>query len=189
MEQYDLIHLLEANPVVAAVKDHRGLERCLESECGVVFILYGTVMDIPAIVDRIQSAGKAAIVHVDLIDGLSPREVAIDYVKENTGAAGIISTKAGLVRYAKTRGLLTIQRFFVFDSMSKRNVTRQTLLDFADAIEILPGVMPKTLAELTPLIAKPIIAGGLIDCKEDVLSALDAGAMAISSTDPAVWFL
>ena len=33
----------------------------------------------------------------------------------------------------------------------------------------------------------PIIAGGLISEKEDVINALDAGAIAISSTNQQVW--
>ena len=35
----------------------------------------------------------------------------------------------------------------------------------------------------------PVIAGGLISDKEDIIAALDAGAAAISSTNPAIWFL
>ena len=34
----------------------------------------------------------------------------------------------------------------------------------------------------------PVIAGGLISDKEDIIAALDAGAAAISSTNPAIWF-
>jgi glycerol uptake operon antiterminator len=33
----------------------------------------------------------------------------------------------------------------------------------------------------------PVIAGGLISDKEDIISALGAGAIAVSSTNPAVW--
>ena len=33
------IELLEASPVIAAVKEEGGLKRCFESECQVVFIL------------------------------------------------------------------------------------------------------------------------------------------------------
>ncbi|MEG1720939.1 MAG: glycerol-3-phosphate responsive antiterminator, partial [Pseudoflavonifractor sp.] len=36
---------------------------------------------------------------------------------------------------------------------------------------------------------KPIIAGGLIADKEDVTSALSAGAIAVSSTNREIWFL
>ncbi|WP_352427367.1 glycerol-3-phosphate responsive antiterminator, partial [Enterocloster asparagiformis] len=35
----------------------------------------------------------------------------------------------------------------------------------------------------------PIIAGGLIADKEDVMNALEAGALAISSTNQKVWLM
>ncbi len=33
------IELLETSPVIAAVKDDKGLRKCFESECRVVFVL------------------------------------------------------------------------------------------------------------------------------------------------------
>ena len=59
----------------------------------------------------------------------------------------------------------------------------------ADLIEILPGVMPKIIRRLAGSAKKPLIAGGLISDKEDILSALGAGAVAISSTNEGVWFM
>ena len=47
----------------------------------------------------------------------------------------------------------------------------------------MPGIIRKVRA-LTGL---PVLAGGLITEKQEVLQALDAGALAISSTAPAVW--
>ena len=44
--------LLAENPVIAAIKDEEGLARCLESDCQVVFILYGTICDIGEIAAR-----------------------------------------------------------------------------------------------------------------------------------------
>lgn len=49
--------------------------------------------------------------------------------------------------------------------------------------------MPKVLRGLTAKGAKPVIAGGLITDKEDVVAALGAGACGVSSSNPAVWFL
>ena len=37
------IELLESSPVIAAVKDDKGLKRCFDSECQVVFVLYGNI--------------------------------------------------------------------------------------------------------------------------------------------------
>ena len=52
MEKEAFIELVEANPVVAAIKDDDGLKRCLESDIDVVFVLYGDVISIRDIVHR-----------------------------------------------------------------------------------------------------------------------------------------
>jgi len=48
-------------PVVAAIKDDKGLYRCLESEIKIVFILYGDIVRIADIVDCIKEKGKLAV--------------------------------------------------------------------------------------------------------------------------------
>ncbi len=189
MHGYELLNILNNSPIVAAIKNSEGLENCLSSDCSVVFILYGDVIGISSMVARIKAAGKLAMVHVDLIDGLAARDVAIDFIAKNTNADGIISTKPNLIRRAHTCGLLTVQRFFVLDSLSLASIEKQIPLDSADVIEVLPGVMPKIIKHLYRTTGKQIIAGGLISDKEDIVAALDAGAIAISSTNTDVWFM
>lgn len=189
MNVSEIVSLLEQTPIVAAVKSYEGLEKCLTCESQVVFVLFGDVLTVSDIVAKIKGAGKAAFVHIDLIDGLSAREVAVDFIVKNTLSDGIISTKQSLVRYAKTKGLLTIQRFFVLDSIALFNIQKQMNTNTTDLIEILPGVMPKIIRKIVESAGKPIIAGGLISDKEDIVTALRAGATAISSTNTDVWFL
>ena len=43
MKHEQFIDLVEANPVVAAVKDDAGLEKCIASDIGVVFVLYSSI--------------------------------------------------------------------------------------------------------------------------------------------------
>ena len=56
-----------------------------------------------------------------------------------------------------------------------------------DAIDILPGLMPTIIRKVRILTGLPVLAGGLITEKQEVLQALDAGALAISSTAQEVW--
>ena len=100
-----MLELLEESPIIAAIKSWEGLEKSLKSECKVVFVLFGTICDIDQIVARIKDAGKVAIVHVDMIQGLSTKRVAVDFIAHNTRADGIISTKNTLVERAKEMGL------------------------------------------------------------------------------------
>lgn len=185
----ELTDRLIETPVVAAVKSEQELFHALKSDCSAVFVLYGNIMQISGVVAQIKQAGKFSFVHVDLIDGLAQREIAIDFIRENTSADGIISTKPALLRQGKKRGLLTIQRVFLLDSMSLLNLHRQLESGDADIVEILPGVMPKIIRKVASSLKKPVIAGGLIEDKEDIMNALGAGALAVSSTNPDIWRL
>ncbi|MBR0164524.1 MAG: glycerol-3-phosphate responsive antiterminator [Lachnospiraceae bacterium] len=182
-----LTEQLEATPVIAAVKNEEGLARALASDIGVVFILYGDLRTIIDIVARVKEQGKLALVHIDLIGGLSGKEISVDYIKEQVQADGILSTHPSLIRHARSIGLLTVLRIFMLDSMSLENVTHQCDLAHPDCVEILPGPMPKVVRRVHELCRVPLIAGGLILDKEDILHALDAGAISVSTTKSALW--
>ena len=65
-----LYDLIEANPVIAAVKDMEGLDACCKrDEIKVVFILFGDICNISYIVKRIKDSGKTSMDHIDLITG------------------------------------------------------------------------------------------------------------------------
>jgi glycerol uptake operon antiterminator len=187
----EFLEKIEASPIIAAVKDDRELVRALQSDVDVVFILYGDVCTIPMIVDRIKEAGRTAMVHLDLVSGLSPKEISIDYIRMRTRADGIITTRANLIRHARESGLATILRYFVLDSLALINIEKQSQQHRAsqpDLIEILPGVIsPKVLSRICQMSRVPVIAGGLIHDREDVMNALNAGAIAISTSTPDVW--
>lgn len=57
---------LEDVPVVSAVKDMEGLEKALEADSKVVFILFGDICSIRTIVKKVKDSDKIAIVHIDL---------------------------------------------------------------------------------------------------------------------------
>ena len=187
----EFLEKIEASPIIAAVKDDRELARALQSDVDVVFILYGDVCTIPMIVDRIKETGRTAMVHLDLVSGLSPKEISIDYIRMRTRADGIITTRANLIRHARESGLATILRYFVLDSLALINIEKQSQQRHAsqpDLIEILPGVIsPKVLSRICQMSRVPVIAGGLIHDREDVMNALNAGAIAISTSTPDVW--
>lgn len=188
MVKSDFFELIEANPVIAAVKDDEGLNICCSCEdIKVVFILYGDICSIEKIVDRIKQADKIAMVHVDLMEGLSGKEVVVDFIKSHTRADGIISTRTALIKHAKELGLYTILRTFILDSLSYENIPKQLANAKPDMIEILPGLMPKIIRRVAKIAKVPVIAGGLISDREDVMNALSAGAISVSSTNAGVW--
>ena len=53
----------------------------------------------------------------------------------------------------------------------------------------MPGIMPKILKDIRAFVNVPVIAGGLLTDKKDVMGALSAGADAISTTNENLWKL
>lgn len=184
-EFYDTI---ADNPVIAAIKDYEGLEECCKyGDIKVVFVLYGDICSIGDIVKQLKDAGKIVMVHVDLIGGLGSKEVVVDFVKDNTMADGVISTKPALIKRGKELGMYTVLRHFMIDSMALQNISHPQYNVRPDFLEILPGVMPKMIKKICQMTKIPVIAGGLITDKEDVVGALSAGAISVSTTNPDVW--
>ncbi len=193
MKNRDFINKIEINPIIAAVKDDDGLSRALTEDVEIIFVLYGDICTIPKIVDRIKAADKVAMVHVDLINGLNnSKDVCLDFIKNNTRADGIITTKSNLIAHARELELNTVLRYFILDSLALQNIEKQARSSGIkpDIIEFLPGIiLPKMIKRINKVSRVPIIAGGLIADREDVMNALDAGALAISTTNPDVWAL
>lgn len=186
MNTDNLLVTLSSQPIIASVKNDEELEMALKSDVGVIFMLYGNILTIADLTSRVHQAGKQVFVHLDMIEGLAPKEVASDFIARDTVADGIISTKAQLTRRARELGLVSIQRFFLLDSKAMASV-EQFNRSAADVVEVLPGLMPKIIQRVAFITKKPVIAGGLIQDKEDVITALSAGAVAVSTTNPKVW--
>lgn len=188
MNKTEFIEILYDSPIIAAVRDEEKLELAIASECRVLFFMCGSLCSIGDLTRRAKEAGKLVFVHLDLIEGLSNQNpAAIDFLLDHAAIDGIISTKASMISYAKKAGLLTIQRYFLLDSLSLTNLLNLSGGGSADAIEALPAVLPKVFRRILAQRSLHLIAGGLISDKEDILSVLNAGAIAVSTTNETLW--
>lgn len=185
--KHSIIQALEHNPVIAAVKDKAQLEACLSSPCEIVVLLFGDICTLRNLVEAAKGAKKLVIVHADLISGLSQKEIVADYMKQDIHADGIISTRPNLTRRAKSIGLFAILRVFIIDSMALDSLFRLKPAEVADVIELLPGVIPKAIRSTWDATHLPLIVGGLIEDKKDVMAALSAGAIGVSTSNVALW--
>ena len=183
----EMLEIIAEFPIIAAVKDEKELKESLMTDCKVIFILFGNICNISEIVEKIKNKDKLAIIHADLVQGLSAKTEAIDYLRLNTKADGMISTKGNLVKYAVEIGLIGILRNFIIDSMAMENVNKQVSLANPDMVEIMPGIMPEIIEKIKSELKLPLIAGGLISEKKDVIAALAAGADAVSTTKIGLW--
>ena len=184
---HPLAETLLDEPVSAAVKTDDALTAALASPCSTDILLARTMLNVGELVRRIHAAGKLAVVHIDLVDGLSAREVAVNSLIALCHPDGIISTHPSLIRRARHQGLLTIQRAFILDSLSLNNLSGQLEQGKPDFVEILPGIMPRVITEISTRTRVPVIAGGLLRDKADVMAAMRAGASAVSTSAPELW--
>lgn len=184
--RHALVTTLENTPVIPAVKTPEELPAALRAEGGVVFLLCGDILNIGELIARIHAANRRAVVHADLVAGLAPREIAVDFL-QCCGADGIISTRPLLIRRGRELGLLTVLRAFVIDSKAIESLAREAESAAPDVVEMLPAPMPRVVRRLAQSLRAPLIAGGLITDKEDVLAALSAGALCVSTSDETLW--
>ena len=175
---HPLAETLLDEPVIAAVKTDDALTAALASPCSTVFLLASTLLNVGELVRRIHAAGKLAVVHIDL---------AVNSLIALCHPDGIISTHPSLIRRARHQGLLTIQRAFILDSLSLNNLSGQLEQGKPDFVEILPGIMPRVITEISTRTRVPVIAGGLLRDKADVMAAMRAGASAVSTSAPELW--
>ncbi|MFU0825498.1 glycerol-3-phosphate responsive antiterminator [Clostridium sp.] len=178
---------LSINPIIAAVKDEKALERAIKSPSEVIFLLKGNICNIENIVNKVKAEGKNIYVHMDLMDGFGKDAFAIKYMKEKVNPSGIITTKSNLVKISKEMNMFCIQRLFMIDNLSLETGVNSINSIRPDAVEIMPGIMPKITRKIKGQTKVPIIAGGLIIDKEDVIESLKAGAMGISTSREEIW--
>lgn len=183
-------HFMESTdicPVIPAIKGNEWIEPAKQSESDIVYVLYGDICNIVDIVNELKEAGKKVIIHIDLIVGFSAKEICVDFIKKYTKADGIISMKPALIKHANEIGLFTIQRFFMMDVMTYRNIEKHVKVSNPDIVEFMPAGLTKVIHYLMEGIDKPVIASGLILDKEDIMGALKTGALAVSTTKIELW--
>lgn len=186
MDRHTLMDTLEQCPVIAAVHD-RYFDKALNSPSEVIFLLGSNILTIPERIRQAHRAEKCIFIHVDLAEGLGKDRAGIQFCAQ-AGADGIISTRANLIRAARDLGLLTVQRFFALDSQGVESISELLEGSNPDLIEIMPGVIGKIIKRFANAKA-PLIAGGLVEVKEDVTTALKLGAFAVSTGKEDLWYI
>jgi glycerol uptake operon antiterminator len=175
--------IFEKKPVIAAFRPTEHLHLHLLHEIGVVFILGGTIFDIPDLVVQAKQSGKLLFVDIDLLKGIGKDAPGVKFLAKESRVDGIITTRSNLVKSIQKEGLVAVQRVFVLDSESLTGGLGVVEKSAPDAIEILPGlILPKVIQRIQSITSIPVIAGGLITEKREVEQLLDSGALAISTT-------
>lgn len=183
-----MVDLFESQ-IIATVTSPEQIPLAIESNSNVCFLLVGDLLTSPSFINELKNSGMIVFLHLDLIEGLGNDRSAIKYVAKNWKPEGIITTKTNLIKFAKEEGLLTVQRLFLIDQHAIQKGIEIANKCLPDALEVLPGIMPRITYEITEKTKLPVIVGGLIKYEEDIHAALRAGALAASLSDQKLWNL
>lgn len=172
-------------PAAKSVKD---FEKLLTSEYEFIVMLDCHIAQLLPLMKLAHQHQKKVILHVDLIQGLKNDEYAAEFLCQMAKPAGLISTRTPVVQIAKKRKIIAIQRVFLLDTHALETSYRLLRTSQPDYIEVLPGIIPHVIKEVAEETKIPILAGGLIRSRREYAQALQAGAVAITTSNTKLWY-
>ena len=172
--------------IIPAIKTHKKLDAFLKTDNH-----YGVLMDfqisqLPPLIKDIKKAGKKVLVHLDLIKGISSDEFGAIYLIQELKVDGIITIKPSVVKVCKKRNVMGIMRLFLKDRHSFEQSMALVERTSPDLVEVLP-YMPSILPELNVRLKCPYLMGGLIKTKQQAITVIEGGAIAITTSDDRLW--
>lgn len=178
--------LLASQPVIMAIYGIEQLKTALSSTAEVCIIANIDLIKLQPVIELLSKAGKYVIVNIDSCNGLSQDKGGIDYVAE-TGAMGLLSTRLQTVQRAKKCGLITMQKIFVTDRSTWLRSLKAVEQSEPDYVQLMPAQMLPLLPQADRNVLPPIVASGFVCNEEHARTALLHGAIAVSSSDSALW--
>ncbi|MFD1361649.1 glycerol-3-phosphate responsive antiterminator [Lentibacillus salinarum] len=173
--------------ILPAIKTMKDFEKALESDHHAIVFLETRLAQLKSLINYSRQANKQILVHFDLIQGLKADEYGMEFLVRDIKPDGIISTRGNIIKLAKKHKLLAIQRMFLLDSMAVEHNLKLIDRFQPDCIELLPGLIPDIIKHIDEETGIPVIAGGLVRDKVEVSSALNAGAVAVSTSNTELW--
>ena len=181
-----IAELLKNGRIISATRSDEDFLMAIESAPEVIFDLMPDLMNVSVKVKKSHEAGKKYFVHMDLAKGIGKDESGMRFLRR-IGVDGILSTKLNMIKLAKDNGIFTVQRFFVVDSQSVHTTLESVKSSRPDMIEIMPGTQCKVTERIATATDIPIIAGGLIESREEINAVIKSGASAVSTGKRELW--
>ncbi|OIJ22447.1 glycerol-3-phosphate responsive antiterminator GlpP [Anaerobacillus alkalidiazotrophicus] len=173
--------------ILPAAHNLRDLEQMVNSNLTYIVLLNSHIGQLKSLVQLAKGKGKKLLLHADLVQGLRNDEYAAQFLCQDIKPTGLISTRKNVVLTAKKHGLISVQRLFLLDSIALESSYKLLETTKPDFIEVLPGVMPHIINEVYKKTGIPIVAGGLIREKREINEAIEAGAIACTTSRKELW--
>ncbi|KQO17850.1 glycerol-3-phosphate responsive antiterminator [Paenibacillus sp. Leaf72] len=178
---------MQPNTVIPAIRNFKELEQALASPQPILFLLEGELIQLQGIADAVRSAGKKLFLHLDMVKGIKDDEASIHYLAKAIKIDGVISTRTSSLLLAKKHRLAAIQRGFLIDSHSVKTIINTAAHVKPDYIELLPSFAHSMVGKIRQETNTEIILGGFVHTREDLPALFGSGAIAVSSSNAALW--
>lgn len=177
---------LARHPIIATLYGAEQIDSFVDSASEIAIVANVELRRLQAVVAAVTRADKVAIVNIDSCEGISPDKAGVEYLAE-IGATSLVSTRVATIQRANRAGLLTMQKVFVTDRSTWPRSLKALEQSDPNLVQLMPAPMLShiTLKERSAL--PPIVASGFVSTANDVRSALAAGAVAVSTSDSAMW--
>ncbi|MEH2509432.1 glycerol uptake operon antiterminator [Nitrobacteraceae bacterium AZCC 1564] len=179
---------LTRHPVIATLYGAELIDDFIGSEAEISIVANFELRRLQSVIKALTDAKKYPIVNIDSCDGLSQDKGGVDYLAE-IGAKGLVSTRVATVQRAKKAGLVSIQKVFVTDrSTFPRSVSALEQSE-PNLVQLMPAPMLPHIPAQYRKAMPPIVASGFVCGREDAVSAISNGAIAVSTSDKKLWKL
>ena len=178
-----MIDILKKQICVPVVPSMKRLEKFIETDLVVCILQDIHISLLEHMIKTLHDNNKLALVHIDMVHGISSDEHGAEFLCQRLRADGVISSKTRIIETTKKNKKIAIQRMFLIDSKSIERGIETLQKSQPDIVEIMPAIAYKIIPYIKSKISMPLIGGGLLKSKEDILQGLEAGCMAFTVSD------
>lgn len=178
-----MIEIIKKQICIPVIPSMKRLERFIVSKLTVCVIQDVHIALLEHMIKTLHEHHKLALVHIDMIHGVSSDEFGAEFVCQRLRADGIISSKTRIIEATKKSKKIAIQRMFLIDSKSIERGIETIQKSQPDIVEIMPAIAYKIIPTIVAKIQVPLIGGGLLKSKEDIDEGLKAGCVGFTVSD------
>lgn len=177
--------------VIPSVRRLKDLEKAVQATSEYVLLSEVHIGNLEPLAARCADAGKKVLVHADLIGGFKADRDGIKLLRNMFHVDGVLSQSAHVVAAAKKAKMQAIQRVFIMDSRSLDRSLAALGEAHPDGIEVLPGALASRYYDVFDQWADTtaLIAGGMVQTREEAEDLFDIGYEAITASTPELWRL
>ena len=166
--------------VIPSLSTLQEAEAFLKSPLEICILMDFNLAELSDTIQAMHEKNKAALVHLDLVRGISCDEYGCEYVLRQLNADGILSTSGKIIETAKKNQRLSIQRMFLSDSKNLDKDIAAINATLPDFVEILPGLASGIFPQIQLRLNCRLLGGGLLKTHEQIYDCLRNGASAVT---------